>query len=253
VNFNLKKIGKRGGVIIAASAVAIAVGGYALAATAHPNAVTPAGTSEFTVCAKNSNNVPVRIYNKNAGCSTGYHKLTWEAQGQKGDPGKDAIQSLTAFPAGTLNTPVVLSHVGGSIRTGVTDLGNVTLNAGTYDAKVLSTFYRKVNTSSDPAFTNIETYGTLVIWTGPAILPDFSNDTTLGGVLIPKVNSTTLTIDPGANLDATIKIAADNTPVHVGVFAYNDNSGSAGTTGQPGAGDFSAVLQSATFALLNVN
>ena len=173
-------------------------------------------------------------------------------QGPAGTDGKNAIESLTSFPAADIGTPVTLHNVGGSIRAGVTDLGSVTLDAGTYDAKVLATFYRKVNTSSAPEWQTKETYGTLVLWTGDTINADFSNDTTQGGVLIPKVQSSTLTIDPGAGIDATIKIAADNTPVHVGVFAYNDDSSSTGTAGQPGEGTFSAVLQAASFEQLNV-
>lgn len=236
------------------------------AATTTPGAVTPVGTSEFTVCAKDSNGDPVRIYAKKAGCSAGYHANRWEAQGTPGTPGKDgkdgtngtngtdgknAIESLTQIPATT--TPVTLHNVGGSIRAGVTDLGATVLpDAGAYDVKVLATFFRKVNTSSNPEWANKQTYGTLVVWTGNSINADFSNDTTVGGVLIPKVNSTTLTIDPSANLSATITTTAPDTPVHVGVFAYDDDSSSTGTTGQPGEGTFSAALQSASFEQLNV-
>jgi hypothetical protein len=256
------------------------------AATVKPAQVTPPGTQEFTACTRIDDRNPVKLYAGRASCvGSAYETDRWGAQGPKGDTGpagpqgakgdtgpagpvgpagpkgdtgpagadgQDAIESLTSFPAASLNTPVGLHNVGGSIRTGVTDLGHVTLNAGTYDAKVLATFYRKVNTSSLPEWVSKQTYGTLVVWTGPAILSDFSNDTTLGGVLIPKVNSTTLTIDPGADFDATIKIAADATEVHVGVFAYNDDSSSTGTTGQPGEGTFSAVVQSATFEKLNI-
>lgn len=251
------KFSKR--VVVPAAAVVITAGaiiGGAMAAgastgnstpaasssVAKPGAVTPPGSTQDTICAKNSNNVPVRIYPNPAGCSAGYHEVRWYS----------GLDQITSFPASALNTPTVLHNVGGSIRTGVTDLGRVTLNKGTYDAKIMATFFRKVNTSSDPAFANIQTYGTLVMWQGPAILPDFSNDLTAGGILIPKVNSTTLTVDPTGQIDQTFQVANNNTEIHVGVFAYDDNSGSEGTTGQPGEGDFSAALQSATFELKNV-
>ena len=227
------------GAVIGTSVVADAQSRPAAKAT--PAAAAPVAPGNYTVCAKDDNNVPVRIYSSIAGCSTGYHAVRWSTVQPK-----DQVVSMA--PVG----PTVLHNVGGSIRTGVTDLGSVTLDAGTYNAQVLATFFRKVNTSTDPAFANIQTYGTLVVWTGDAIQPDFSNDLTVGGVLIPKVNSTTLTIDPSANLVSTLKIADDGTPVHIGVFAYDDNSGSEGTTGQPGEGDFSAALQSATFTKLNV-
>lgn len=242
-------------VVAVAIGAVVAAGGTiaAGAATAHPGAVTPVGTSEFTMCAKDSNNVPVRIYNKNAGCSSGYHKLTWEAQGTPGKDGangadgRNAIESLTKIPASA--TPVTLHNVGGSIRSGVTDLGATALETpGTYDIKVLATFFRKVNTSSNPEWASKQTYGTLVVWTGDSINADFSNDTTVGGVLIPKVNSTTLTIDPTADMSATITTTTPDEPVHVGVFAYNDDSSSTGT----GEGVFSAALQAASFEELNV-
>lgn len=215
----------------------------------HPGTST-SPTGEYTICAKDSNNVPVRVYSKSAGCSTGYHAVKWDG-GKKGDKGDPAIVSLTKIPATT--TPVVLHNVGGSIRTGVTDLGATVLpDAGTYDVKALATFFRKVNTSSNPEWASKQTYGTLVLWTGDSINADFSNDTTVGGILIPKVNSTTLTIDPTADMSATITTDAPDTPVHMGVFAYNDDSSSTGTTGQPGEGVFSAALQSASFEELNV-
>jgi len=236
----IKAIGSLAALAVVGAGTTIGLSGAANA-TAKPATVAPPASSNYTVCAKDDNNVPVRIYNAVAGCSTGYHAVRWSTAQPK--------TQVNSIPAAG---PTVLTNVGGSIRTGVTKLGSTTLDAGTYDAKVLATFFRKANTSSDPAFANIQTYGTLVVWTGDSIAPDFSNDLTVGGVLIPKVNSTTLTIDPTANLDSQLQIPADGTQVNVGVFAYDDNSGSEGTTGQPGAGDFSAALQSATFTKLNV-
>lgn len=180
------------------------------------------------------------------------------AKGDKGDTGaagQNAIAAICQLSADKLDTPVVLHNVGGSIRAGVTDLGAASCAAGTYDARVLGTLFRKVNTSQDAESGGVpfETYGTLVVWTGDeGIDADFGNVVgTMGGVLIPRVNSATLTVDPGVQLDNQFTLPTD-TDVHVGVFAYNDDSGSFGTTGQPGAGDFSAVLQGAAFEKLTV-
>jgi hypothetical protein len=209
------------------------------ASVAKPGAVTPAGSTQDTICAKDSNNVPVRAYPFLAGCAKGYHPVRWYS----------GLDQITSFPAADLNTQTVLHNIGGSIRTGATDLGSVTLNKGVYDAKVLATFYRKVNTSSDPEWAGKQTYMTLVVVVGDSINPDFSNDYTAGGILLPIVHSTTLTVDPTGQIDQTISIPANNTPVHVMAFGYNDDSSSTGTAGQPGAGDISALLQTATFEL----
>ncbi|HEX3647017.1 MAG TPA: hypothetical protein VHV49_01240 [Pseudonocardiaceae bacterium] len=164
-------------------------------------------------------------------------------------PATTCQATVSNIPAST--QPIALHNVGGTIvnadpTKGATDAGSVRLAAGTYDMRVLGNFIG-LNNNDDSAFAGIQTFGTMVVWTGDTIAPDFGNVlATGGGVLIPKANSATLTIDPTDSLSqfVTLSAAAD---VHVGFFAYDDNSGSAGTTGQPGAGAVTAVIQSAVF------
>lgn len=132
-----------------------------------------------------------------------------------------------------------LTNVGGSIRSGATDFGSVTLPAGTYDTRVIGGFTGFNNTDTwlpDGVFLT----GTLVVVKGAAIAPDFSNDVTTGGVIIPKSNSATLTQDPTLSI-STFLILTAPTDVHVQLFAYASNSGTAGS------GQVKANLQSAQF------
>lgn len=138
-------------------------------------------------------------------------------------------------------TPSVrtLTNVGGSIRTGATDFGSVTLPAGTYDTRVIGGF---------TGFNNTDTWlpsgvfltGTLVVVEGAEINADFSNDITAGGVIIPKSDSATLTQDPTLAISTFLVLDA-STDVHVKLFAYASNSGTAGS------GQVKANVQSAQF------
>lgn len=138
--------------------------------------------------------------------------------------------------------PVALTHVGGSIRTSVTVAGSVDLPAGTYDTRVLGNF-TGLNTVTDPAaFVGHQLFGTMVLIKGTAILPDFSNDLTDGGVPIGQADSATLTVDPTTQVDTFLTLATPTT-ITVGFFAYLDNS--QGFTSVDDAGHVHAAIQSA--------
>lgn len=132
-----------------------------------------------------------------------------------------------------------LTQVGGSIRSGATDFGSVNLPAGTYDARVIGGF---------TGFNNNDTWlpagvfltGTMTVVKGATISPDFTNNVTAGGVMIPKSDSTTLTQDPTLAISTFLVLDAP-TEVHVKLFAYASNSGTAGS------GQVKANVQSAQF------
>lgn len=143
--------------------------------------------------------------------------------------------TLYTIPASTHT----LATVGGSIRTGATDFGSVTLPAGTYDTRVIGGFTGFNNNDTwEPS--NIFLTGTLVVVKGATIASDFSNDVTAGGVIIPKSNSTTLTQDPTVAISTFLVLAAP-TNVHLKMFAYASDSSSTGS------GHVSANIQSAQF------
>ena len=96
-------------------------------------------------------------------------------------------------------------------------------------------------------FAGKQVYGTMVLVVGDSIAPDFGNDVTDGGHLIPQAKSDTLTIDPTTQLSTFLTIPAGGSDVHGMFFAYDDDSSSTGTTGQPGAGAVHAAIQSAQF------
>lgn len=153
-------------------------------------------------------------------------------------PPPSCTETISTIPA----SAHTLTNVGGSIRTGATDFGNVTLPAGTYDARVIGGFTGANN--NDTWYTNnLFLTGTMVLVKGAAIAPDFSNDVTTGGVLIPKSNSTTLTQDPTLAISTFLVLAAP-TDVHVKLFAYASDSGTAGS------GQLKGNLQSAQFRKL---
>jgi hypothetical protein len=132
-----------------------------------------------------------------------------------------------------------LTQVGGSIRAGATDFGSVNLPAGTYDARVIGGF---------TGFNNNDTWlpsgvfltGTMTVVKGATINSDFTNNVTAGGVMIPKSDSTTLTQDPTLAISTFLVLDAP-TEVHVKLFAYASNSGTAGS------GQVKANVQSAQF------
>lgn len=132
-----------------------------------------------------------------------------------------------------------LTNVGGSIRTGATDFGSVTLPAGTYDTRVIGGFTGFNNTDTWMP-DNVFLTGTLVVVKGATINADFSNDITAGGVIIPRSSSATLTQDPTVAI-STFLVLTESTDVHVKLFAYASNSGTAGS------GEVEANVQSAQF------
>ncbi|XVU27798.1 hypothetical protein ACQPZJ_12375 [Actinoplanes sp. CA-054009] len=135
-----------------------------------------------------------------------------------------------------------LTNVGGSIRAGATDFGSVTLPAGTYDARVIGGF---------TGFNNNDTWlppgvfltGTMTVVKGATINSDFTNNVTAGGVMIPKSDSATLTQDPTLAISTFLVLDAP-TEVHIKLFAYASNSGTAGS------GQVKANVQSAQFRKL---
>lgn len=136
-----------------------------------------------------------------------------------------------------------LTNVGGSIRSGATDFGSVTLPAGTYDARVIGGFTGAKNTDTWYPNTLFLT-GTMVLVKGGTIASDFSNvAATEGGVLIPKSQSATLTQDPTLPI-STFLTLGESTEVHVKLFAYASDSGTAGS------GNLQGNLQSAQFRKL---
>lgn len=135
-----------------------------------------------------------------------------------------------------------LATVGGSIRSGATDFGSVTLPAGTYDTRVIGGFTGFNNTDTWlPA--NVFLTGTLVVVKGATIASDFSNDVTAGGVVIPRSASNSLTQDPTLSISTFLTLTS-TTEVHVQLFAYASDSSSTGS------GHVKANIQSAQFRRL---
>ena len=145
------------------------------------------------------------------------------------------VPKLYSIPA----SKKTLTKVGGSIRTGATDFGSVNLPAGTYDTRVVGG-WTGLNNGDTWLPDGVFLTGTLVVVKGAEIAADFSNDVTAGGVLIPKADSATLTMDPTAQV-TTFLTLAEPTEVHVQLFAYASNSGTAGS------GEVDANVQSAQF------
>lgn len=154
----------------------------------------------------------------------------------------DTLPACSSTIATIAPSTKTLTNVGGSIRAtggGATDFGSVTLPAGTYDTRVIGGF---------TGFNNTDTWlpsgvfltGTLVVVKGATINADFSNDITAGGVIIPKSDSATLTQDPTVAISTFLVLDA-STDVHVKLFAYASNSGTAGS------GQVKANVQSAQF------
>lgn len=132
-----------------------------------------------------------------------------------------------------------LTQVGGSIRAGATDFGSVNLPAGTYDTRVMGGF-TGFNNSDTWLPTGVFLTGTMTVVKGATINADFSNNVTVGGVMIPKSDSATLTQDPTLAISTFLVLDAP-TEVHVKLFAYASNSGTAGS------GQVKANVQSAQF------
>lgn len=164
------------------------------------------------------------------------------------------LVSLTSFttPVAAPAAPVVKTiapvarkviEVGGSFRARSTDLGEVTLAPGTYDARVLASF-QGLNNLNNTVPAGVSLTGTVAITLGDEVKPDFSNNITVGGIAIPRSQSDTLTQDPTGSI-STFFTLTEATDVHVRVFAYASNSS------QAGSGELKAGLDSATFVKLS--
>lgn len=134
-------------------------------------------------------------------------------------------------------------NVGGGFIARSEDMGEVTLPAGTYDARVLGSF-RGLNNVNNTVPAGVTLTGTMAITLGDTVKPDFSNNITVGGIAIPRSQSDTLTQDPTASI-STFFTLTESTDVHVRMFAYASNSS------QAGSGELQAGLDSATFVRIS--
>lgn len=185
------------------------------------------------------------------GCSSWATFVQWN---QGGPPGQNELISLTtAAPLSADGT--VLTHVGGPIKTGVTPITqDVTLPAGTYRVTAYADFSRKAGTGVDNPAGN-STYGTVVVWgdkNGDGLY-DWADGEQIAGT----AQTGAVPVTPTGSIEQSTSIndiftLTETTTVRLGGFGYNSNTGSYGTTGQPGAGDFSFLGAHATFEKLNV-
>jgi hypothetical protein len=143
-------------------------------------------------------------------------------------------------------TPI---KVGGGFVARNTDMGEVTLEPGTYDARVMAQF-QGFNQTTDPTKPGYNTVpadvkltGTVVISLGDTVNPDFSNNISVGGIVVQDSASSTLTVETtgGPNTIFTITAATD---VHVRVFAAASDSS------QAGSDQLKVALDSAVFRKL---
>lgn len=123
-----------------------------------------------------------------------------------------------------------LAHIGPSVRTdnatpgsGVTDMGNVSLDAGTYEVTITGGFSGLKNNADIPAATTI--YGGLFMTKGTGIPAGFGN--VLGqsqGIPLPKTNSGsgTYTIDPTVSLTQVL-VLTETTDVHIQMYGYSSD------------------------------
>lgn len=138
--------------------------------------------------------------------------------GPKGDTGAAApapvVMQGDAVSRKTIN-------VGGSIRTRASDFGTVTLPAGVWTASVRGTFVGFNNGTDLPAAVSVT--GTFLIQKGDTMGDDFENNITVGGITIPRAASDTLTQDPTAAINDTIKLDTATT-LHFKAFGYASDS-----------------------------
>lgn len=161
--------------------------------------------------------------------------LSYDTPDRRTGGSPSCVSTIYTIPAST----ATLAHVGGSIRTGATDFGDVSLPRGTYDTRVIGGF-TGFNNSDTWLPAGVFLTGTMVVVKGATIAADFSNDVTAGGAIIPKSNSNTLTQDPTLAISTFLVLTA-TTDVHVQLFAYASDSSSAGS------GQVKANVQSAQF------
>jgi hypothetical protein len=168
------------------------------------------------------------------------------------------VQTVSLTTASALNGgQTVLTHVGGKIgdpgfATPLTS--EVTLPAGTYQYTLYADFSREAGTGSDNPAGN-STYGSAFLWAD--VDGNTSYDWKTGESLGGTVQTGAVPVDPTGSIEQPangtgIFTLTTATKVQVGGFAYNTNTGSYGTTGQPGAGDFSFLGATASFVKLNV-
>jgi hypothetical protein len=236
----------------AAVAVAATVG-IVLATTG------PSGAAQSIVASK-TNPVYWQCQNKSTGaltglrtydgtntypvCGSAYNKIWWHQNSEPGATGPAG--SVFVGSADSLdNGQVVLTNIGGKIADGITPLTeDLTLPAGTYQLTAYGDFSRKAGTGGDNPTGN-QTYGSLSIWV------DVNNDGHYdwqtgedGGTVQTGALPITPTgsIEQAATEQQILTVPAGQTyHVRLGGFGYNSNTGSYGTVGQPGAGDFSVL------------
>lgn len=252
MNFTLKKLGIGAVIVVALAGGSVAVANAATStsavksgATVQPGQVTPSTAQEFTFCVRKDDHNPVKGYVGRAGCAgSSYDTFRWLS-------GKQNVAVDGPLSAdGT-----VLTHVGGPIATGITPITqDVTLPAGTYEVLAYGDFSRKAGTGADNPAGN-GTYGTMVVW------GDKNNDGVYdwqnGEQIAGTAQTGALPVTPTGSIEQSTSIndvftLTQATTVRLGGFGYNSNTGSYGTVGQPGAGDFSVLGAHATFIKLNV-
>lgn len=123
-----------------------------------------------------------------------------------------------------------LDHIGPSVRTdnstpgsGVTDLGNVVLPAGVYDARIIGGFSGLKGNADIPS--GVSLLGGLFVTRGSGIPSGFGNVLAqTQGIEIPKTNSgsASYTVDPTAQVSTFLSLNTA-TEVHVQAYAYSSD------------------------------
>ncbi|MEV4346358.1 hypothetical protein AB0J83_17965 [Actinoplanes sp. NPDC049596] len=234
-----------------------AVPSNATAAVVKITSVNPSSSGSLTVSSSNRPSGPATVSFRRGQNASGTANVALDSRGRltvRSTARTRFTLQLQSFTTPTTTPPAptctatistiepstkTLTNVGGSIRAGATDFGSVNLPAGTYDARVIGGF---------TGFNNNDTWlpsgvfltGTMTVVKGATINSDFTNNVTAGGVMIPKSDSNTLTQDPTLAISTFLVLDAP-TEVHVKLFAYASNSGTAGS------GQVKANVQSAQF------
>lgn len=163
------------------------------------------------------------------------------------------VSSTTALN----NGDTTLTNVGGKIATLYTPLtGKLHLDAGTYTYTLYGDFHRQAGTGADNPAGN-QTYGTVFIWTDTNNdgVYDWQNGEGVGQTVqtpaVPIDAATTSSIEQSGSGTGVITVPANGEDVQVGGFAYNTNSGSYGTAGQVGGGDFHFLGATASFVKIS--
>jgi hypothetical protein len=138
--------------------------------------------------------------------------------GPKGDDGAAAPAPVVKQAASVSKKTI---NVGGSIRTRATEFGDITLPAGVWTASVRGTFTGFNNNTDLPSTVTVT--GTFLIQKGSSMGDDFGNNVTVGGITIPRAQSDTLTQDPTAAINDTIKLDEETT-LHFKAFGYASDS-----------------------------